>query len=64
MKCNKEVERLAFMESRDGKEEAIFFAKQSVTQYIRALQTPYGKEYRVKLIESIYSFMEYLRDNQ
>lgn len=64
MKCDAELGRLRFVENRDGKEEAIKFARQTARIYIDSLKTPYGKAFHEKLVESIYSFMEYLRENE
>lgn len=43
MKCPVEKDRLAFMEQRDGKEEAMFFARQVVVQYVPHLTLALGK---------------------
>lgn len=65
-----ELERLSFVEARDGKEAAISFAKQGLYVYRAALKernqlgfrTGYGSAYRPELIFSCIVYRRYLRN--
>jgi len=58
MHC-REMERLTFLEKRDGKEGTIAFAKQGIISYRRSVLKS-RTLYRDKMIESYLCFKKYL----
>jgi hypothetical protein len=56
----RELNRLNFIEKRDGKEAMLKFAEQGLKQYESALSTNYGKTYWDELMVSIQLYNEKL----
>lgn len=59
-----ECQRIAFVQDRSGVGDARVFCLQGISQYKKALKTPYGKTYRRTLIESIVAFRHYERSTR